>query len=386
MTSLEGVERGSPSAMATLAIVCVCLALGAIGALEAGTVSAAHGIPLDWTVVVAATTPRWIHLAIVLPFVFHLALRMPLVPFRARVVGVHLALFVGLSLSQAIVSVWAMGFTSHEIAMVFTWWARLQRNWYGTLPTMILAYGAVLVAAWGLNEARERQRRTLRASQLEAQLQAARVASLRAQLQPHFLYNTLNGISALVSALQPTRAVAAIEQLGELLHASLRDDGREEITIEEEVALADRYLALQAMRFGERLHYELRVAPAVADYLVPVLLLQPIVENAVIHGLDTGQEVLRVSLSATETATGVELRVENDGADLETIAEPAARQGVGLALTRARLETCYGEKATLSLLPRDGGGAIVRILLPRFPRRAEPSSERARSDFAEATS
>ena len=122
---------------------------------------------------------------------------------------------------------------------------RLTRSWYNTTPTMVSMYAGVLIAAWGMMESRERQRRTLRAAQLETQLQSARLAALRAQLQPHFLYNTLNGIAALVSDVQPARAVAAIEQLGELLHASLRDDGRDEITVAEEVALAERYLALQ---------------------------------------------------------------------------------------------------------------------------------------------
>jgi sensor histidine kinase YesM len=232
-------------------------------------------------------------------------------------------------------------------------------------------YVAVLLSAWGIAEARERQRRTLRASQLEAQLQTARLASLRAQLQPHFLYNTLQGIAALVADVRPERAVAAIDQLGELLHASLGDDGREEITVAEEIALADRYLALQAMRFGDRLRYTLDVSPGVADALTPVLLLQPIVENAVVHGMDSGQESLTVAIVAAEHGEDLELRVENDGHALAGEGHRPGGHGVGLAATRERLATVYGARATLTLFPRDGGGVIVRIVMPKSVHRHE---------------
>jgi sensor histidine kinase YesM len=242
---------------------------------------------------------------------------------------------------------------------------RLTRSWYNTMPTMVSMYAGVLIAAWGITEARERQRRTLRASQLEGQLQSARLAALRAQLQPHFLYNTLNGIAALISDVQPKRAVAAIEQLGELLHASLREDGREEITVEEEVALAERYLALQGMRFGDRLRYALDVAPDVSECLVPVLLLQPIVENAVVHGLDAGQEALNVQITASGAGEEVELVVENDGAVVEGKGQKPKGHGVGLSTTHARLLTAYGDRASLTLKPREDGGMRVRIVLPR---------------------
>jgi len=243
-------------------------------------------------------------------------------------------------------------------------------------------YGAVVIAAWGMAEARERERRTLRASQLETQLQAARLEALRAKLQPHFLYNTLNGIAALVADVQPERALAALEQLSELLHASLRDDTREEIAVAEEVALTEQYLALQRMRFGERLQYDLRVAPDVADCLVPVLLLQPLVENAVVHGLDAGIERLHIAVVAQSQADEVELLVENDGTSLDvddvTAAEATGGDGVGLAATRARLATAYGDRASLRLLPREGSGVRVRITLPRSERAVEllPRSSR----------
>ncbi len=343
---------------------CACLVLGGLSALESRHVTTTHGFPLDWFTVLVSTTPRWILLAVALPFVLRFATRVPLARASSGVISAHVALFIALSFAHAALDTWAMGFASPQVRVLFGLIPRLTRSWYNTMPIVASTYAAVLFAAWGITEARERQKRTLRASQLEAQLQTARLAALRAQLQPHFLYNTLNGIAALVSDVQPALAVNAIEQLSELLHASLRDDGREEITVEEEVTLAERYLALQQMRFGERLSYTRFVAPEVADCLVPVLLLQPIVENAVVHGLDAGEEALHVRIDAVATASGIEITIENDGAMLLPSVPRAGSHGVGLATTRARLETIHGDRASIALLARTGGGAIVRIVIP----------------------
>ena len=352
--------------MATLTVVVVCLTLGLISALEARHVSFAHGFPISWTAALLSTTPRWILLATVLPFVLHLGLRYPMNHRRSGIVAMHIGLFLVVSMAHALADAWAVAQTNPIVTQIFGMIPRLTRSWYNTMPTMVSMYAGVIIAAWAMTEARERERRTLRASQLESQLQSARLAALRAQLQPHFLYNTLNAIAALVSAVQPARAVAAIEQLGELLHASLREDGREEITIDEEVALTERYLALQKIRYGDRLQYDLNIAPDVGECLVPVLLLQPIVENAVVHGMDAGQARLLVQVDATATTEGIEIVVANNGPALgESHESRASGHGLGISTTRARLLTAYGDRASLVLRERDGGGAVVRIALPR---------------------
>jgi two-component system LytT family sensor kinase len=361
---MSGSSR-SPSTIASLAVVCGCLALGGIGALEARHVSVTHGAPLDWITILVSTMPRWIGLAIAMPLALWVATAVPLTPLRNRVVALHIALFLAISFLHAALDTWSVGFVTPVVRLVFPLVPRLMRSWYSTMPTVVTTYAAVLLGAWGTAEAQERQRRTLRASQLEAQLQTARLAALRAQLQPHFLYNTLNAIAALVADVQPARAVSAIEQLSELLHASLRDDGREEIRIDEEVMLVERYLALQQMRFGERLRYECRVDPELSDCLVPVLLLQPIVENAVVHGLDAGQASLTVTIDVVPTADGVRITVENDGAPVDIGVPRSGGHRVGLAATRARLITIHGDRASLSLTSRSGGGASVLVKIPR---------------------
>jgi two-component system LytT family sensor kinase len=357
-------QETSPPRQAYFAVAGVCLFLGLIGSMETRHVAATHGSPFHWGTTLASTTPRWIVLATLLPAALWLASRFPAAPFLKRNAMVHVAAFLAISLAQAAADSWAMGIEQPIVTMMFDRSARVTRSWYNTLPTMVGLYGAVLFAAWGMAEARDRQRRAVRESQLEAQLQAARLASLRAQLQPHFLYNTLNGIAALVSDAQRAKAVSALEQLAELLHASLRDDDRQEVTIAEEFELAERYLDLQKMRFEERLTFTNDADESVADCLVPVLLLQPLVENAVIHGLEAGAETLRVTITAAERDGKVELLVENDGPAPSP--EPSRTgRGVGLAATRARLHTAFGDDAKLTIGARAGGGTVVRITLPR---------------------
>ena len=375
-------DDGSPVQLASLVVVFGCLALGAVGALEARHVAITHNVPMAWATVLISTTPRWIGLALMMPLILRIATRVPLTPVRASVVALHVALFLVVSLSHAALDMWAIGIVSPFAKLAFSFTARITRSWYNTMPTVVTTYAAVLFAAWGMSEARERQRRTLRASRLEAQLQSARLATLRAQVQPHFLYNTLNAIAALVAGAQPERAVVAIEELSELLHASLRDDGREEIRIEEEATLVGRYLALQRMRFGDRLIYDWRVAPDAADCLVPVLLLQPIVENAVVHGLDAGNASLTIQIDVVVTDDSLLITVQNDGA--EPRADSArGGHGVGLAATRARLMTAHGDRASLTLQPRPEGGAIVRIELPQ--RRATRPVDRTDAALREVT-
>jgi two-component system, LytTR family, sensor kinase len=350
-----------PLRSATLAVVVVCLALGVVSAAETRHVSIAHGAPLSWSAVIASMMPRWLLLAAALPLALRLAATPSLRSRRRTVVLTHVALFLALSWVHAIVMAVTLAY-ANPIALLFSWPARLMRAWYSAMPTVVSLYAAVLAVAWALHEARERERRSVRASQLEAQLQTAQLATLRARLQPHFLYNTLNGITALVVDAESTKAVAAIEQLSELLRASLRDDGRDVVSVREEVALAERYLALQQMRFGDRLSHAVSLAPAVAECTVPVLLLQPLVENAVVHGLASGEGTLHVAIFAVPFESGVEVRVENDGAGLDA---SKRIDGVGLAATRARLSTAYGDRASLQLLPRVGGGVVVQLILPR---------------------
>jgi len=347
----------------SLALVFVCLGLGCVSALETRVVSVAHGFPISWAVILASTAPRWVLLAATLPFALRLATRPSLrSPRSAAVIATHLALFLAISVAHAAVIAWTTAFMN-PISLLFPWSSRLLRAWYSAMPIIVSMYGAVLAAAWAMNEARDRELRALRASQLEAQLQTAQLAVLRARIHPHFLYNTLNGIAALVVDMRSAEAVAAIEQLSELLHASLRDDLRNMVPVREEIGFAQRYLALQQMRFGDRLRHDVVVAPAIAECAVPALLLQPLVENAVMHGLEADQRRLHVTITAAADGELLELRIENDGAELDASTR-ADGHGVGLAATRARWTSA-------SCCPAPGRWNRCRTILSGWSRHRE---------------
>ena len=137
--------------------------LGGISALEARHVSVTHGFPIDWSLAVTSTTPRWILLAAALPFVLHLGTRYPLTPSRRPIIAMHIALFLAVSLGHAAVDSWAVALANPQVIHMFGMIPRLTRSWYNTMPTMVSMYAGVLIAAWGMTESRERQRRTLRA-------------------------------------------------------------------------------------------------------------------------------------------------------------------------------------------------------------------------------
>lgn len=205
--------------------------------------------------------------------------------------------------------------------------------------------------------------REQRAAQAEAQLVEAQLAALQLQLQPHFLFNCLNAISALVHT-QPDTAEEMICALAELLRATLATRDRREVALADELALTQRYLAIQQIRFADRLEVQWHIDPAVRDAAVPPLLLQPLLENAIVHGL-AGRAGL-VRLDAEQKGGRLILTVTDRAEE----AVPQRGQGsgsrVGLGNTRARLETLYGAQAVLTLTCGEDG-AEARLEFPYRP-------------------
>ncbi|HYG68297.1 MAG TPA: sensor histidine kinase [Anaeromyxobacteraceae bacterium] len=202
--------------------------------------------------------------------------------------------------------------------------------------------------------------RRVHAAELEAQLSDARLRALEMQLRPHFLFNALHTISALVRRGDVQHAVRTIAQLGDLLRAVLRADAQE-VPLREELAFAERYLAIERSRFGDRLAVEIDAEPAAAGALVPRLILQPLVENAVRHGIEPRPEPGRVAVRAARRGDTLCLEVADTGPGPSAVARTG---GVGLENTRARLRHLYGDRQRLALEGASGGGALVRVELP----------------------
>lgn len=202
-------------------------------------------------------------------------------------------------------------------------------------------------------------RRSQERDRLEASLAKARIEALKMQLQPHFLFNSLNSIAALVHR-DPHAADEMLAGLSDLLRLTLESSGEQELPLSEELKFVERYLAIEHVRFGERLRFEIDIAPDVRGALVPTFLLQPLVENAVHHGLEPQQGTGLLSIRAWREGPRLRLTVADNGPGLAD--ESPHREGIGLANTRARLRELYGNAATLEL--KSGDGMKVEISLP----------------------
>jgi two-component system LytT family sensor kinase len=196
------------------------------------------------------------------------------------------------------------------------------------------------------------------AAQLERRLTEARLEALRLQLHPHFLFNTLNAISAFVE-VDPERARRMIARLGELLRRTLDGGAAAELPLSRELDLLVPYLEIQRIRFGDRLSIELDVLDGAGDALIPALMLQPLVENAVEHGVKRTVDGARVRLSAKRSGDRLRLEIADNGPG-----PTGGGAGVGLANTLARLSELYGDAHSFELRPVATGGTIVTIELP----------------------
>jgi two-component system, LytTR family, sensor kinase len=239
----------------------------------------------------------------------------------------------------------------------------------------LVSYLAVVAITHASEYARMLREREVTAARLSAQLSAARLQALQAQLRPHFLFNTLNTIAEQVYT-DAAGADRMLTRLGALLRASLGAAGTNEVPLRDELALLSHYLEIVRVRFRDRLTVDVDVDPAALDVLVPTLLLQPLVENALQHGIEPMEEGGRIEIVARRrieprSGESLEIEVRDDGAGLPND-DPTL--GVGTKNTRDRLEHLYGEDASLVLRPRIGGGTIAAI---KLPVRAEGRASRA---------
>jgi NO-binding membrane sensor protein with MHYT domain/GAF domain-containing protein len=223
-------------------------------------------------------------------------------------------------------------------------------------------------------EAREARDQALRASQLEGQLMQARLQVLRAQLNPHFLFNALNTVAMLVRRGANDDALRAVVSLSEVLRRALAGQSRQEVSLREELALVEHYLRVEQLRFRDRLSVDIAVEPDALEGSVPGLVLQPVVENAVRHGVARRAGSGRIEISARREADRLRLEVRDNGPGFPDGWEAAASGRVGLANTRERLQRLYGSAGRFEARNAVEGGAVVTI---EVPYRATPDRGRA---------
>ena len=238
--------------------------------------------------------------------------------------------------------------------------------------TFVLVAWSVLYFA--IKEYQALQVEKERALKAEASAQRARLRALRYQLNPHFLFNTLNAISTLVVDGERRIASRMIARLSDFLRLTLESADAQEVQLVEEIDYARRYLEIEQLRFGNRLAVQFDVEPETYAALVPNLILQPLVENAVRHAIVPSEDGGSVTITAQRMDTTLYLRVCDDGPGMGSDIEDAVGRGVGLANTRARLQELYGEAHRLALQRTDGGGLTVTLTLPFRTRAEHPSA------------
>lgn len=244
--------------------------------------------------------------------------------------------------------------------LIFFFVAKLNNN--------VFFYAAILAVAHVINYYRQLRERELLASQLEAKLAQTQLQILKMQMQPHFLFNTLNAISALIHQ-DVELADRMIARLGELLRTTLESANQQVVSFQQELDFIRPYLEIEQARLGERLTVDLQIDPAVMDAKVPNLLLQPIVENAIRHGIAPTPGPGKIEIKASRDNGTLRLAIIDSGPGIDAAAE--ALPGIGLANTRARLEKLYGDRQRLNLTNTTDGGLRVDIVIPYQATEAE---------------
>ncbi|MEP6491178.1 MAG: sensor histidine kinase [bacterium] len=227
------------------------------------------------------------------------------------------------------------------------------------LTSNMFAYAALVASVHALSFQHKLRQRETQAIRLQAQLSSARLEALKAQLHPHFLFNTLHTISELIH-LDPAAADAMIIRLAQLLRLSIDMTGDQEVRLQHELDILANYLELHRMRYGERLSVTLDIDHTVLDAFVPPLLLQPLVENALRHGIEPRSAPGTVRVAASARDGRLTLVVADNGVGLPV----AFAEGVGLSNTRSRLRELYGDDHSFVVFPAGDGGTEARIEIP----------------------
>jgi signal transduction histidine kinase len=319
----------------------------------------------SWLPLFVIELALWLPWALATPFIIELARKYPLnrgATLRALVV--HLATFAALS---ALVEAWSAWLQVLYNPWANRRWPTFVDTWSTSLTyqvfTFVIAYALILAVTY-LVDARDRiARQMTEAARLNEELTKAQLTTLRRQLEPHFMYNTLNAIAGLVRDQRNQAAVNMIVGLSEFLRRASEDSHRAQVTLAEEVEYLQRYLEIQKLRFGDRLLVNLDIPDDLLHARVPNLLLQPLVENAIKHGISKRVSGGRIQIRGAGQASTLWLSVSNDGPCTQEDLD-ATRTGVGLGNLRTRLKILHGERSDLALRCNGDDGVEVIVKLP----------------------
>ncbi len=335
------------------------------------------GPALSYVNLLAIGLVTWCGWAVLAAAVFVLGRR-----FRIGGAGTGAALAVHATASIVLASALVVLVATTRVVLQRRWglepqWAdSVYEAFFRTIDFHVPIYWALLGLQHAVDYHREMRTREVAAARLETRLVEAHLQALHRQIHPHFLFNTLHAISAFVHR-DPDRADAMIERLSDMLRVTLSTVGRQEVTVAQELEFLRAYLDIEQVHFGARLRVTVDVDPEVLDALVPNLVLQPLAENALRHGLAPVAGGGALHIAARRDGAALVLRVADDGRGLRDTAPGG--HGVGLSNTRARLRALHAETASLTVAAREGGGVQVTVRLPFSSAAAERPVERQAS-------
>jgi two-component system LytT family sensor kinase len=312
---------------------------------------------IAWLPLFATELATWLPWALATAWIIGLARRYPIIRGTSRAVAVHVAAFVTISV---VAEAW-----SALLQVMFNPWGNKQPHtfwgtWSITLLYQVLlfliAYALILTITY-MVDSREKVARQ------SEELSKAQLAALRRQMEPHFMFNALNSIAGLIRDRRSDEAVSMIVGLSEFLRRASADTHRPQVTLAEEVEYLQRYVDIQKVRFGERLRISMEVPPELLNAQVPGLLLQPLVENAIKHGLAKRVSGGTIRVAGERKDGSLYLSVYNDGPSFPEDWQTQS-SGVGLANLRTRLRILHGDKAELRMMRAGEDGVEVVVMVP----------------------
>lgn len=307
----------------------------------------------------------WLPWALATPLIVSLARRYPIAHGSVlKTAGAHVAAFAVIS---TVAEAWAA-----MLRVMFNPWhhtppSTFAHTWYTSLTdqilTFVIVYVLILTITYVVDSREKMERQMTEAARLNEELSRAQLAALRRQMDPHFMFNTLNSIVGLVRDQRNDAAISMIVGLSEFMRRTSADSHRAQVTLTEEVEYLQRYIDIQKVRFGDRLRISLDIPAELGEAQVPSLLLQPLVENAIKHGVSKRVAGGEIRVAGAHHDGNLKLTVYNDGPWMQENAE-ASSGGVGLDNLRTRLLILYSGRSELRLRPLDTGGVEVVVTLP----------------------
>jgi len=308
---------------------------------------------LRWSII------QWYTWAALAPLVFRLAAKYPIQsPVRLRGLGMQLPASVGVTLLAMFIGAFVS--TAFEPS---SFGEQVNQFLGQHFATGLLAYWSLFAIQQAMQFHAEKTRREIEASQLATELAQSRLRALKSQLQPHFLFNTLHAIATLLSE-DAFSAEDMLLRLSDLLRAFLEDYDGQEVSLRRELVLLDLYLGIQRIRFKDRLTTQIYIAPDTLDCAVPSLILQPIVENAITHGISKRIGVDCIEIESRREGDTLCIDVRNRNSTLEAGPASASGHGIGLSNTELRLRELYGDVAQVRLDMIWPEGVVCRLRLP----------------------